>query len=105
MNKMVKVGTPAKKVTAPASWRVLVDGTELATLRDPRFAEMFWTSFEIVAATSPADPRLHEDAFWLSDAWRLMDATTGRAASMAFASSAGLGDGGRRIVLRGLHLD
>ena len=89
----------------PSDWRTVVDGVELATLHKPQFHEMFWTSFEIVASTTPADPRLREDAFWLSDAWRLVDAATGRTASMAFASSAGLREGGRRVVLRGLYPD
>jgi hypothetical protein len=72
-------------------------------LRDPRLDDMFWTSFEIVASTSPPDPRLREEAFWLGDGWTLIDATTGREASLAIASSTGLRDDGRRIVLRGLY--
>ncbi len=89
----------------PQAWRLLVDGAEFATLRDPRLDDTFWTSFEIVASTAPPDPRLRDDAFWLGEGWKIVDAATGRAASLAIASSAGLRDGGRRVVLRGLHLD
>jgi hypothetical protein len=88
---------------APRRWRLLVDGKELAALRDPQFDDMFWTSFEIVASTSPPDPRLREDAFWMGERWKLIDAATGSEASLAVASSAGLRDDGRRVVLRGLH--
>ncbi len=86
-------------------WRLVVDGHELAALRDPQFAEMFWTSFEVAASTTPPDPRLRDEAFWQGDAWTLVDAMTGRAAPLAIASSAGLGDDGRRVTLRGAYLD
>ena len=89
----------------PRDWRLRVDGVELAALRDPRPDEMFWTSFEVVASTAPPDPRLRDEAFWLGNDWTLVDAGTGRVAALAIASSAGLRDERRRVVLRGLYLD
>ena len=88
---------------APRDWRLVVDGVELAVLRDPKFAEMFWTSLEIVPSTAPGDARLADDEFWWSDRWRLVDASTGLVASMAVASSAGLQRGSNRVVMRGLY--
>ena len=89
----------------PQDWRLIVDGAELAALREPQFDDMFWTSFEVVASTAPADPRLREDAFWQGEGWTVIDSATGREASLAVASSAGLREDGRRVVLRGLYLD
>jgi len=89
----------------PPDWRLLFAGAELAALRDPQFAEMFWTSFEIVTSTSPPDSRLRSHEFWMCAHRKVIDARTGREASLAVASSAGLGDDGRRVVLRGLYLD
>ena len=88
-----------------AAWRLVVDGTELASLRDPRVADTSWTSFAIVASTTPPDPRLRDDAFWLHADWKLVDARSGREAPNAIASASGLRDGGRRITLRGAQLD
>lgn len=86
----------------PREWTLRVDDTVLATLREPRLDDMFWVSVEIVPATTPADPRLSDDAFWLSDTWTLVDALTGRVATRAVASSAGLRREDHRVVLRGL---
>ena len=94
--------TPAE---TPPDWRLVVDGAELAALRDPQFAEMFWTSFAIVPSTVPPDPRLRDDAFWLRARWQLVDAVTGREAPRVVASASGLRKGGRRITLRGASLD
>lgn len=88
----------------PPDWRVVADGVELAALRDPQFADTFWTSFEIAPSGKPPDPRLRDDAFWLRAHWTLVDARTGRAAPNAVASASGLRKGRRRITLRGAQL-
>ena len=81
----------------------MVDDVRLATLQHPEFQDMFWTSFEIVPATEPPDPRLADDAFWLGDAWQLVDDVSGRIAPLAVASNAGLQRDANRVVIRGLH--
>ena len=82
-------------------WHVVVDGVVLARLGDGRSGDMFWRSFEIVGLTRPIHPGLGDDAFWLGDAWRLVDAGTGAPQPGVVASAAGLADGGRRVLLRG----
>lgn len=84
-------------------WSLVVDGLELAILQHPAYADMFWTSYEIVPSTPAPDPRLADDAFWWSDRWRLFDIASGRVATRAVASSAGLQRSTNRVVLRGLH--
>ena len=81
----------------------MVNGVELAALRDPQFAEMFWTSLEIVPSTDPADPRLADDEFWWRCQWQLIDASTDREAPLAVASAAGLQGVANRVTMRGLH--
>lgn len=80
----------------------MAGGTELATLRDPQTDDMFWTSFEVVPSTSPADARLTDDGFWLDGDWQLVDIASGRPSPLAIASAAGLRGDRRRVVLRGL---
>ena len=94
--------TPA---AAHPDWRVVVDGVELAALRDPQFADTSRTSFAIAPSTKPSDRQLRDDAFWLRGSWKLVDARTGREAPNAVASASGLRKGGRRITLRGATLD
>ena len=62
---------------ARRDWHVVVDGVVIARLRGGCCDDMFWRSFEIVALTRPIHPGLGDDAFWLGDAWRLVDAATG----------------------------
>lgn len=82
-------------------WHVVVDGVVIARLRGGCPDDMFWRSFEIVALTRPIHAGLDDDAFWLGDAWRLVDARTGAPQPGVVASAAGLADGRRRVPLRG----
>ena len=84
-------------------WNVVVGGRTLARLRLPEPEDMFWTSFEIVPATQPADSRLMDDSFWASDAWRVVRATTGHEEGPVIASSTGLDRLRHRVRLRGIR--
>lgn len=92
------------KVTAASNeWYVISNGVRLALLRSPRTEDMFWVSLEIVPLSTPADPCLYSDDFWLSGAWELIDAKTNQKAPYVIASSAGMDKPNNRVLLRGLY--
>lgn len=84
-------------------WDVVVNGVALARLRAPEPEDMFWVSFEIVPATQPPDARLMDDAFWASDAWRVVRSTTGREEAPVIVSTQGLDRARQRVRLRGIR--
>jgi hypothetical protein len=83
-------------------WELRVDDVALAALRHPRLDDMFWVSLEIVPLTSPADPRLDDDEFWLDGGWTLLELGTGQVAKLAIASASGLQRREKRVLIRGL---
>ena len=93
-------------------WYVEMDGQRIAGLAEPRFAEMFWTSFVLIPLTS--DPallaRLYTDEFWdLCEGIPLVFrfAVSGEVAPFAFPSLSAaqtLKESGR-ISMRGLYTE
>ncbi len=83
-------------------WELRVDGVPLAALRHPRLDDMFWVSLEIFPLTTPADPRLSDEDFWLDRSWSVVELSTGRAAQYAISSASGLLRAENRVLIRGL---
>ena len=87
---------------AARAWELRVDDVPIAALRHPRLDDMFWVSLEIVPLTTPADPRLADEDFWLDRGWSVVELGTGRVARYAIASASGPRRAENRVVIRGL---
>lgn len=92
-----------KKQKSQSEWFVVSDNVKLALLHNPVPEDMFWLSLEIAPLTTPADPRLSDDGFWLHGVWEIIDVQTNKPVPNVIVSSAGLNHHSGRILLRGIY--
>lgn len=81
---------------------VIYDGVAIARLTNPKYADMFWESYDITPLSDEGRKLIENNELWDSCKFYFRNPATGKECKGAFAAGPQFVNEGK-VVLRGLH--